>query len=131
VKEPIWVGRNVVVAFHERLISEHGGAGGIRDAALLDSALARSQNLMAYGKPNPFELAACYAFGLVKNHPFFDGNKRIGFAVAVLFLELNGWRFTAAEVEVVLQTLASAAGEISEGSYAEWMKNNSTVTENE
>ena len=119
--------RNVVVTFHERLIAEHGGAAGIRDEAMLASALARPQNVMAYGKPSLFDLAACYAFGLVKNHPFIDGNKRIGFAMAVLFVELNGARFTASEVEVVLQTLALAAGEFSEGSYSEWMKNNSSV----
>lgn len=118
--------RNVVVAFHDRLIAEHGGAGGIRDEAMLESALARPQNLIAYGKPSPCDLAACYAFGLVKNHPFIDGNKRIGFAVAVLFLELNGSRFNASEVEVVLRTLALAAAEMSEGSYVEWMKSNSS-----
>jgi death-on-curing protein len=131
VREPIWVRREVVVAFHDRLIAEHGGAGGIRDEAMLESALARPQNLIAYGKPNLFDLAACYAFGLVKNHPFVDGNKRIGFAVAVLFVELNGWRFAASEVEVVLRTLALAAGEISESSYAEWMKDNSAAAHDE
>jgi death on curing protein len=123
------VGREVVVAFHDRLIAEHGGAGGIRDEAMLESALARPQNLIAYGKPNLFDLAACYAFGLVKNHPFVDGNKRIGFGVAVLFVELNGWRFTASEVEVVLRTLALAAGELTEGSYSEWMKENSAAAD--
>lgn len=127
MKEPVWVGRNVIVAFHERLIAEHGGAGGIRDEAMLESALARPRNLAGYGSPSLPDLAAAYAFGLVKNHPFIDGNKRIGFAVAVLFLELNGLRFTASEVDVVLRTLALAAGEMSEGSYAEWMKNNSTL----
>ena len=106
----------MAIAFHERLIAEHGGAGGIRDEAMLESALARPRNLIAYGKPSLFDLAACYAFGLVKNHPFLDGNKRIGFAVAVLFLELNGGRFTASEVDVVLRTLALAAGEMSETS---------------
>jgi death-on-curing protein len=127
VKEPVWVGRNVVIAFHERLIAEHGGAGGIRDEGMLESALARPRNFVAYGSPSLSDLAAAYAFGLVKNHPFFDGNKRIGFAVAVLFLELNGLHFTASEVDVVLRTLALAAGEMSEGSYAEWMKSNSTL----
>jgi death-on-curing protein len=120
----------VVVAFHDRLIAEHGGGGGIRDEAMLESALARPQNLIAYGKPSLFDRAACYAFGLVKNHPFLDGNKRIGFAAAVLFLELNGRRFNAAEVEVVLRTLALAAGEMSESSYSEWMKTNSSTGEN-
>ena len=92
---------------------------------MLDSALGRPQHRFAYGQPTLFDLAASYAFGLVKNHPFVDGNKRIGFATAVLFLELNGLRFTAPEVEVVLNTLALAAGEMSEAAYAAWMKANS------
>jgi death-on-curing protein len=125
------VRRNVAVAFHERLIAEHGGAGGIRDEGMLESALARPQNLIGYGKPRLCDLAACYAFGLAKNHPFVDGNKRIGFAAAVLFLELNGRRFAASEVDVVLRTLALAAGEMSEGSYSEWMENNSSPGEND
>ena len=94
---------------------------------MLESALARPRNLLAYGNPSLCDLAGCYAFGLVKNHPFVDGNKRIGFAVAVLFLELNGCHFTASEVEVVLRTLALAAGEMVEGSYAGWMKDNSSA----
>lgn len=125
MKEPVWVRRDVVLAFHDRLLSEHGGAGGVRDEGLLDSALGKPQNLLAYGKPSLFDLAASYAFGLVKNHPFIDGNKRIGFATAGLFLELNGYEFRATEVEVVLRTLALAAGEMSESAYAEWLKANS------
>jgi death on curing protein len=125
MKEPVWVRRDVVLAFHDRLLAEHGGAAGIRDEGLLDSALGKPQNLFAYGKPNLFELAASYGFGLVKNHPFIDGNKRIGFATASLFLELNGYEFNATEVDVVLRTLALAAGEMSEAAYAEWLKANS------
>jgi len=125
VKEPVWVRRDVVLAYHERLLSEHGGSAGIRDEGLFESALGRPQNLFAYGKPTLFELAASYAFGLVKNHPFIDGNKRIGFATAALFLELNDLHFLATEVEVVLRTLALAAGESSEAEYAAWLKANS------
>ena len=118
------VRRDVVLAYHEHLLAVHGGGGGIRDWGMLDSALARPENLFAYGKPTRFDLAAGYAFGLVKNHPFIDGNKRIGFATAALFLELNGLHFTAPEVEVVINTLALAAGEMSEAAYAAWMKAN-------
>jgi len=125
MKQPVWVRRDVVLAFHERLLAEHGGAAGIRDQGMLDSALGRPENQFAYGKPTLCELGASYAFGLVKNHPFIDGNKRIGFATAALFLALNGLRFGASEVEVVLQTLALAAGEITEADYAAWLKKNS------
>lgn len=125
MKEPVWVRRDVVLAFHDRLLAEHGGSEGIRDEGLLDSALGRPENLFAYGKPTSCDLAASYAFGLVKNHPFIDGNKRIGFATAVLFLELNDVHFEAQEVEAVLRTLALAAGEMSEAEFAEWSKANS------
>ncbi len=91
--------RETVLALQERLLAEFGGRGGIRDEGLLDSALARPQHLFAYGRPSLFDLAAAYAFGLARNHPFVDGNKRIGFTVAVLFLELNGKRFNAPEAD--------------------------------
>lgn len=125
MKEPAWVQRDVVLAFHERLLAEHGGSAGIRDAGMLESALGRPENLFAYGKPTLFDLAASYAFGLVKNHPFIDGNKRIGFATTALFLELNGFHFRASEVEVVLRTLALAASELGEAAFSEWLKANS------
>ena len=125
MKAPVWVRRDVVIAFQERLLAEHGGLVGIRDQGLLESALGRPENLLAYGKPTLFELAAGYAFGLMKNHPFVDGNKRIGFGTAVLFLNLNGMRFNAAEVDAVLRTLALAAGEMDEAAYAVWLKANS------
>jgi death-on-curing protein len=125
MKAPRWVRRDVVLAFQERLLAEHGGGAGIRDEGLLDSALKRPENLFAYGKPTLFELAASYAFGLAKNHPFIDGNKRIAFATAALFVELNGYRFGANEVDVVVRTLALAAGEMSEYEFAVWLKRNS------
>ena len=125
MKEPVWVLREVVFTLHEQSLAQFGGFAGIRDEGLLDSALGKPHNLFAYGKPNLFDLAASYAFGLVKNHPFIDGNKRTGFIVAVLFLELNGCRFYASEVDATVCTLALAAGEMSEAAYAEWLKANS------
>lgn len=125
MKEPVWVLREVVLLAHEQSLAQFGGGAGVRDEGLLDSALGKPQNVFAYGNPSLFELAASYAFGLVKNHPFIDGNKRVGFLVAVVFLELNGYDFRATEVDATLRTLALAAGEISEAAYAEWLKANS------
>jgi len=110
---------------HDRLLAEHGGGAGVRDDALLESALARPNNLLAYGKPSMFELAAAYACGLIKNLPFVDGNKRTGFMAAFLFLGINKFDFTAPESDVVLRTLAVAADEMSEEAYAVWLKDNS------
>ncbi len=122
--DPSWVSRAVVLALHERLIAEFGGEDGLRDMGLLESALARPMHLRAYANPTMAELAACYAYGLVKNHPFVDGNKRIGFTTAVLFLEINGCAFTAGQVDAVIQTLALAAGALSESGYAAWLAAN-------
>lgn len=117
--------RETVLALQERLLAEFGGLSGLRDAGLLESALARPQQLFAYGKPSLFDLAAAYAFGLVRNHPFLDGNKRIGFTTAVVFLELNGYRFAASEADATIKTLALAARELDEADYAAWLKANS------
>ena len=122
MKAPVWVLDETVVALHEQLIAAFGGSTGIRDSGLLESALARPRNRLAYGQPTIFELAASYAFGLVKNHPFVDGNKRTGFAVAVLFLELNRFRFAASEPDATVQTLALAAGDLDESAYATWLE---------
>ena len=124
-KKPEWVLLETVLTLHEQLLAEFGGLSGVRDAGLLDSALARPQNLLAYGQPDSFDLAASYGFGIVKNHPFNDGNKRTGFAVAVLFLELNGYRFQAAEADATVRTLALAARAMNEAQYAAWLKANS------
>jgi death on curing protein len=124
VKPPVWLLREVVLATHERLLSEFGGATGVRDAGLLDSALARHENLLADGEPSIFELAAAYAVGVIKNHPFVDGNKRTGLTVAVMFLERNGQVFRASEVEATIRTLALAAGEVDESDYAGWLAAN-------
>jgi death-on-curing protein len=125
VKEPEWVLREVVLILHEQSLAQFGGSSGMRDEGLLESALERPRHLLAYGKPKLFDLAASYAFGLIKNHPFIDGNKRAGFVVAVTFLELNGLRFNASEVDAALRTFALAAGEMTEVAYAEWLKANS------
>ena len=121
MKKPVWVLPEAVRALHERLLSEFGGAVGIRDDGLLDSGLSRPVHRLAYGSPRIPELAAAYAFGLIRDHPFVDGNKRIGFATAILFLELNGYRFAAAEVDATVQTLALAAHELDEAGYAAWL----------
>jgi death-on-curing protein len=125
MKRPVWLLRETVLALHEQLLAEFGGSAGIRDEGLLDSALARPENLFHSGKPTSFDLAACYGFGLVKNHPFVDGNKRIGFAAAVLFLEINGYRFRATEADATVRTLALATGDMDEAAYAAWLKSNS------
>ena len=125
MKEPVWVLREVVLTLHEQSLAQFGGSAGIRDEGLMDSALGKPRNLFAYGKPALFDLAASYAFGLVKNHPFIDGNKRTGFIVAVLFLELNGCQFFAGEVDATVRTLALAAGDMTEAAYAQWLKANS------
>ena len=124
MKEPVWVLREVVLMLHEQSLAQFGGLAGIRDENLLDSALGKPVNLFLYGKPTVFELAASYGFGLIKNHPFNDGNKRTGFIVAIVFLELNGYQFRAGEVDATVRTLALAAGEMTEKGYAEWLKAN-------
>jgi death on curing protein len=124
MKAPVWVLREAVVAVHEQLVAAFGGSAGIRDAGLLESALARPENLFSYGRPTVFDLAASYGFGLVKNHPFVDGNKRIGFTVAIMFLELNGYRFNATEADATVRTLALAASDIGEAEYAAWLEAN-------
>ena len=125
MKEPEWLLREVVLAVHERLLAEFGGSAGVRDLGLLESALARPGNLFAYKSATRCELAASYAFGIVKNHPFVDGNKRTGFAAAVLFIEVNGRRFLATEADAIVRTLALAASELDEAGYAEWLAANS------
>jgi len=122
VRAPVWVLPEVVRALHEQLLAEFGGASGIRDEGLLLSALARPPKLFAYGKATHFAMAAAYCHGIVKNHPFVDGNKRTGFAVTVLFLELNGHVFRASEADAVVQVLALAAGALSGGRGATWLQ---------
>jgi death-on-curing protein len=127
MNEPTWITREDCLAYHESLLERFGGLSGIRDEGLLDSALNKPKHLFYYGKPTVFEMAAAYAHGIVKNHPFLDGNKRAGFLVGAIFVELNGYRFQASEEEAVLETLALAAGESSEEAYAAWMERNSVA----
>jgi len=129
VKEPIWLRKDVLLAVHDRLLSEHGGSSGIRDEGLLDSALGRPQNPFGYGKPTVFALASAYACGIIKNHPFIDGNKRTGFMAAYLFLGINGCELTATETEVVLKTLAVAEGEMNDQEYGASLKMSSKIAE--
>jgi death-on-curing protein len=121
VKEPVWVDIEDAFAFHDEMLSRHGGLGGVRDQGLLESALHRPVQLFTYGTPTLTEMAAAYAAGIIKNHPFLDGNKRSGFMAAALFLEVNGYSFKATQEDVVIHTLALAAGEIDEAGYAQWL----------
>lgn len=117
-----WVDRQALLLLHDESLAEHGGAAGLRDAGLLDSALARPLNLVAYGKPDLAELAACYAVGLAKNHAFVDGNKRAVFLAMGLFLHLNGWRLHATQAEATLTMLDVAAGALDEPGLAHWLR---------
>ncbi|MFZ5666150.1 MAG: type II toxin-antitoxin system death-on-curing family toxin [Pseudomonadota bacterium] len=118
----IWVRQDVVLALHDEQIAEHGGLSGIRDPALVESALARPLNLAAYGEPDAADLAAAYAFGLAPNHPFADGNKRSAAVVALTFLLLNDVAFEITEAELVVMTMALAAGDLSEEEVARWFR---------
>lgn len=122
-----WLIEGVVIAMHGEQISEHGGSLGIRDAGLLSSALARPQNQATYGEPSVFDLAAAYAFGIIRNHPFVDGNKRTGFLAAYVFLDINGWELIASEVEAVAAVLALATNEMDEAGFASWLKAKSVI----
>ena len=124
MKEPEWVLREVVFMLHEESLAQFGGSTGLRDEGLLDSALGRPRNLFSNGRPTLFALAASCAFGLAKNHPFIDGNKRAAFLVAAAFLEINGKRFVASEADAAVRTLALAAGEMTEAAFAAWLKAN-------
>ncbi len=125
MKQPYWLTKEECLALHDLMLADYGGAAGVRDMGLLESALARPPQLLHYGEPTLAELAAAYAAGIVKNHPFVDGNKRTGFMMGAGFLERNGLTFRAAEADAVIRTLALAAGGIDEAAYAEWLAANS------
>ncbi|MCU0814549.1 MAG: type II toxin-antitoxin system death-on-curing family toxin [Burkholderiaceae bacterium] len=116
------VDRRALLLLHDESLAEHGGAPGLRDEGLLDSALARPHNLVAYGDPDLAALAAAYGVGLAKNHPFVDGNKRAAFLAVGLFLALNGHRLVASQAEATLTMLAVAAGDLSEDDFAAWIR---------
>jgi death-on-curing protein len=125
VNEPIWLRLEAILAAHDDQLAEHGGGVGVRDQGLLESALARPLNLHAYGEPSLAKLAASYAFGIARNHPFVDGNKRTALVAAESFLGLNGVDLTATDLECVEIFLALAAGEITEEELAAWIDRNS------
>lgn len=122
--EPKWLGVDAVLIMHEEQLAEHGGASGIRDLGLLDSALARPRNAWSYGQSDLVALGALYAAGVMRNHPFVDGNKRTGFLAAYAFLYVNGLEIVASEAEVIVQCLALAADEIDDGEFAAWLREN-------
>lgn len=117
-----WLGTKSVLAIHAEQLAEHGGSDGVRDIALLESALARPRNLAAYGEPDIAELAAAYAYGIARNHPFVDGNKRTALVTSVAFLLRNGCEFDATEPEAVLTFVALAAGHLTEAALAAWFR---------
>jgi death on curing protein len=127
VKQLLWIEERDVLALHDRLLALHGGATGLRDRNLLESALARPQQHLAYSEsPSMVELAAAYTVGIVRNHPFVDGNKRTGFVVGILFLEVNGYRFTASEEDAAQAALNLARGELDEPAYIAFLRDNSS-----
>jgi death-on-curing protein len=117
-----WVALDVAVAAHSEQLAEHGGGEGVRDERLLESAMARPRNLAAYGEPDAAALAAAYAYGIARNHPFVDGNKRTAAVVSETFLILNGYRLKAGDAELVVAFLALAAGELGEEDIADWFR---------
>ena len=121
MNQPVWLSKVALLLIHRQQMDLFGGPSGVRDEGLLDSALARPVNLLTYKAPSLVEMAAAYAFGIVKNHPFLDGNKRTGFLAAVTFLERNGIRIQADQGQVIASILALAAGMIDEKGFAAWL----------
>ena len=129
--DPIWISKELAVAIHKRQLAEHGGADGIRDEGLLESALSRPRNRFAYEDPTPSTqaLAASYAFGIARNHAFIDGNKRTAAVVCETFLALNGFNLTATDIEMYPVFLSLAEGSLSEAELAKWLTDNSRKVE--
>ena len=124
-KEPLWIEERDALAIHDRLLALHGGATGVRDRGLLESALARPRQHHAYAKTSGVvEMAALYTAGIVRNHPFVDGNKRTGFVIGVLFLELHGFVFKASEADATQAVMALAAGTLDEAAFTAWLREN-------
>jgi len=117
-----WVTIDVAMAVHAEQLAEHGGAEGVRDARLLASAMARPKNIAAYGNPDAASIATAYAYGIARNHPFVDGNKRTAAVVSETFLVLNGYRLTASDAELVIAFLDLAAGDLSEAELTAWFR---------
>ena len=123
----LWISRQLALAIHDEQIAEHGGGIGVRDEGLLESALARPLNRAGYGDPDIAELAALYAIGIARNHPFVDGNKRTAYVALETFLALNGCTFPVADAEAVVVMLAMAAGEMPDAAFIEWVRDNTRV----
>ena len=117
-----WISKPALLLLHAESLAEHGGRPGIRDEGLLDAALARPQNLVAYGQPDVAALAASYGWGIARNHPFIDGNKRAALLSIGLFLHLNDWRLTASQADTTRTMLALAAGDLPEDTLADWLR---------
>jgi death-on-curing protein len=128
MSEPVWIAHELTLAIHDRQLVEHGGAEGLRDEALLHSALARPLNHFGYESTDVVDLAAKYTADIVQNHPLVDGNKRTGFVVGVLFLELNGYRFRASEEAAAQAVLELAAGRMDQRGFCEFLRANSERT---
>lgn len=119
-----WLDPAVILAVHEAQLAEHGGGAGVRDLALLESAMAKPINLANYEAPDAAALAAAYGYGISRNHPFLDGNKRTAFVAVELFLQLNGFQLEAADADCVMVMLSVAAGDITEAQFAQWLRHN-------
>jgi death-on-curing protein len=117
-----WIATEVLYAVHEEQLAEHGGLAGLRDANALESAVARAEQLAHYGTPDAADLAAAYGFGIARNHPFSDGNKRTAFVAVELFLSLNGFELVASDADCVITMLGLAAGDVKESAFAEWIR---------
>jgi len=120
----VWLSHQLILAIHDEQLAEHGGALGVRDDGLLDSALARPLNRAGYGDPDVAELAAVYAIALARNHPFLDGNKRTAYVALETFLALNGCAFPVSDADAVVATLAMAAGEMNDEEFTAWVRDN-------
>jgi death-on-curing protein len=123
----VWLSRQLILAIHDEQLAEHGGALGIRDEGLLESALARPPNRAGYADPDMAELAALYAIAIARNHPFVDGNKRTAFAALFMFLALNGMEFEPSEVDATITMLRLASGDLSDDEFTAWVRNNTRV----
>lgn len=124
----LWLDEPVVLAIHDAQLAEHGGGSGIRDAGLLSSALARPRNAAAYAEPDIPELAALYALGIIRNHPFIDGNKRVGAVLLETFLELNEYKLRATDKELLGAIVSVAAGDMSEHAFTDWVRAHATLS---
>ena len=126
MKKPVWILPQTVLAIHDVLLAEFGGVPGIRDESLLESALASPLDLWSYEKPNLFRLAAAYTHGIVKNHPFVDGNKRTGYVIGGIFLERNGQILNASEEEATAAIMDLASSQLTEEGFTLWLRDNCT-----